>query len=355
MKNKIAIVCNSTNPDLIEYFKCKISTLETNDLNDSFIALKNKKIELNCSGKYNSSFTNSAFFDKKVPLDFFVSFYMFFVVIANKVKVIHFTTAHISNLFLSLLLKPFEIKQIFTIHDLVPHPGKKAMFINIYNKFVINILSDEIISFSKSEIEKQTKKEKFKYFTLSGFDQYIINPKVGEKTILFFGRIEHYKGLSNLLDLIVKANKANLDYKFIIAGKGNIENIEEFQKFDNVEILNRFINDDEVVGLFEEATFTILPYDTATQSGVSILSYAYATPVMAYDVGALGEYILNGENGFVVKHRDNDAVLTILQNTSDEQILEMSQKSIDSFQKNYSKDACRKIYLTYYENLLGYE
>jgi len=352
MKNKIAIVCNSANPDLVEYFKCKISTLETSDLNDSFIALKNKKIQLNCSSKYNSSFTNSAFFDKKAPLDFLVSFYIFFVVMTNKVKVIHFTTAHISNLFLSILLKPFGIKQIFTIHDLVPHPDKKAIFINMYNRFVINFLSDEIISFSKGEIEKQTKKEKFKYFTLSGFDQNITIPKIGEKTILFFGRIEHYKGLNNLLDLIVKANKVNLDYKFIIAGKGNIENIEEFQKFDNVEILNRFINDDEIVCLFEKATFTILPYDSATQSGVSILSYAYATPVIAYDVGALGEYMVNGENGFIVKHGDNGEVLKILQNTSDEKILEMSQKSIDSFQKKYSKGACREKYLNYYSSLL---
>jgi len=212
MKNKIAIVCNSTNPDLVEYFKCKVSTLDRSELKNNFIALKNSQIYINDENVYTSSFTTSAFFDKKVPLDLFVSFYMFFLVMTNRVKVVHFTTAHITNLFLSILLKPFGIRQIFTIHDLIPHPGKKSMFINMYNKFVINFLSDEIISFSKSDIEKQTKKEKFKYFTLSGFDKYATNPKIGEKTILFFGRIEHYKGLSNLLDLIVKVNKANLDY-----------------------------------------------------------------------------------------------------------------------------------------------
>lgn len=351
MKNKIAIVCNSTNPDLVEYFRCKVSTLNKSEFKNNFIALKNQKIDFDDIRAYNSSFTSSAFFDKKVPLDFLVSFYIFFVVMTNKVKVVHFTTAHISNLFLSILLKPFGIKQIFTIHDLVPHPGKKAMFINMYNKFVINILSDEIISFSKSEIAKQNKKDKFRHFTLSGFDQYITNPKIGEKTILFFGRMEHYKGLGNLLDLIVEVNKANLDYKFIIAGKGKLEDIEEFQKFDNVEILNRFITDDEIVGLFDKATFTILPYDSATQSGVSILSYAYATPVIAYDVGALGEYIVNGENGLVVKHRDNDAVLEILQSTSDEKILEMSQNSIYNFKESYSKDACQKLYWEYYKEL----
>jgi hypothetical protein len=140
MRNKIAIVCNSTNSDLVEYFKCKIDALEKSELKNNLIILKNRKIELNTGNSYSSSFTNSAFFDKKVPLDFLVSFYIFFVLISNKVKVVHFTTAHISNLFLSILLKPFCIKQLFTIHDLVPHPGKKAMFINMYNKFVINLI-----------------------------------------------------------------------------------------------------------------------------------------------------------------------------------------------------------------------
>jgi glycosyltransferase involved in cell wall biosynthesis len=353
MRNKIAIVCNSTNSDLVEYFRCKVSALNKSEFKNNFIALKNQKIDLDDDIRaYNSSFTSSAFFDKKVPLDFLVSFYMFFVLISNKVKVVHFTTAHISNLFLSILLKPFCIKQLFTIHDLVPHPGKKAMFINMYNKFVINFLSDEIISFSKSEITKQNKKEKFRHFTLSGFDQYITNPKIGEKTILFFGRIEHYKGLGNLLDLIVEVNKANIDYKFIIAGKGKIEDIEEFRKFDNVEILNRFITDDEVVALFEKATFTILPYDSATQSGVSILSYAYATPVISYDVGALGEYIENGKNGFVVKYRDNKEVIRLLQTINDKNIFNMSKNCVDVFTAKYSTASCEKMYYVYYKNIL---
>lgn len=351
MKNKIVIVCNSANPDLVEYFRCKVSALEKSELKQNLIALKNKKIDLNNINSYNSSFTNSAFFDKKVPIDFIVSFYLFFILMINRVSVIHFTTAHISNIFLSLLLKPFKIKQIFTIHDLVPHPGKKAMFINMYNEFVINFLSDEIISFSRKEIEKQKRKDKFRHFTLAGFNQYSNKPKIGSKTILFFGRIESYKGLSNLLDLIQKAHQINLDYKFVIAGRGVIENIEEFNSFENVEIINRFIDDNEVKELFEKATFTILPYDTATQSGVTILSYSYATPVIAYDVGALGEYIENEKNGFVVPYRDNSAILEILKSIDDKQILDKSQNCIEDFNNKYSNHSCEKMYYEYYKNI----
>lgn len=350
---KIAIICNSTNSDLVEYFKCKVNTMTNSELKENYIAFKNKKIELDCDTiVYNSSYTSSAFFDKKVPLDFFLSFYLFYMMLTQKVKVVHFTTAHISNIFLAVLLKPFKIKQIFTIHDLVPHPGKKAKFISMYNDFVINFLSDEVISFSKSEINKQAQKDKFKHFVLSGFDQHLFDPKIGEKTILFFGRIESYKGLNNLLEIVKKSNEENIDYKFLIAGKGNIDNMEEFKKYKNVEIINRFIDDDEVEKLFEQATFTILPYDSATQSGVTILSYSYATPVIAYDVGSLVEYIEDGKNGFLVEYKNNEEVLKILKTVIDEDILKLSQNCVNIFTEKYSNSSCERVYYDYYRQLI---
>ena len=350
MKNiKIAIVCNSTNSDLVEYFKCKVDTLSDSKYKLSLMILKNKDIKIQKNGQiYNSSYTKSAFFDKNVPLDFLKSFYIFSILLFNRVKVIHFTTAHISNIFLSLLLKPFGIRQIFTIHDLVPHPGKKAMFINAYNSFVINFLSDEIICFSNQEIKKQKKYKKIIYMPLSGFEQYTDKPKIGEKIVLFFGRIESYKGLDNLLDLIEKSLEAGLAYKFIIAGKGSIENIDEFEKLDNVEVINRFIGDSEVSELFKKATFTILPYDSATQSGVTILSYSYATPVIAYDVGALGEYIEDKQNGYMVKYKDNDTIVEILKSVTDKDIERLSQNIINEFDHKFSKRACQSYYSDYY-------
>jgi len=346
MKSKIAIVCNSKNSDLAQYFKCKVESVYKTE--EAYIFFKNFEIELKKKSVYNSSYTNSSFFDKKVPLDFIRSFYLLFIILQKNVKTIHFTTAHISNLFLSLLLKPFSIQQIFTIHDLVPHPGKKAILINLYNKLVINFLSDEVIVFSNKEINKQSRKDKFVHFPLSGFKQFVDKPKVGENTILFFGRIEGYKGLLNLLDLIEKVNQSYLKYNFVIAGKGTIPNIDEFRQYNNVEIINRFISDEEVTKLFEKATFTILPYDSATQSGVTILSYAYATPVIAYDVGALGEYIKNEKNGFLVDYKDNDKIVKILQTTNHDDIKTLSCNIINEFNQKFSVDACKKLYNNFY-------
>ena len=150
------------------------------------------------------------------------------------------------------------------------------------------------------------------------------------------------------MNLISKVNEEELAYKFIIAGKGFIENINEFKKYKNVEIINRFIDDNEVESLFSKSTFTILPYDSATQSGVTILSYAYATPVIAYDVGALGEYIEEGHNGFLVKYKDNDTIIKILKQKTNNEIKSLSQNIISDFKESFSKEACMKLYFDYY-------
>lgn len=348
---KLLIICNSTNTDLVQYFKCKIDSLKKCDI--SFLVFKNNAIETkNIANVFVSSYTKSAFLDKKVLFDFIKSFYLAYIALKNRVKVVHFTTAHISNIFLAILLKPFKVKQVFTIHDLTPHPGKKSLFIKLYNTTVINFLADEIISFSKKDIERQSKRDKFIYMTLSGFEQHINIPKIGEKTILFFGRIESYKGLNNLLEIIKLSNKNKTGFKFIIAGKGMIENIEEFQKLSNVEIINRFIDDNEVAKLFKKATFTILPYDSATQSGVTILSYAYATPIIAYNIGALGEYIVDSKTGFLIGYKDNEKIIKILKNISNQELFDMSKYVIDDFEQKFSIKFCQKKYLNYYSVLL---
>jgi len=353
-KSKIVIVCNSTNPDLVNYFKCQIKAIINLNLNHNMIALINYKIKLpkNCQYFY-SSFTKKAFLDRYFWLDLIKNFIIFIILLKNNIKLIHFTTAHLSNLFLGVLLRPFKIKQIYTIHDLEPHPGIKSFFINLYNKFVIYFLADEVITFSYKYINTQPQKQKnkFKFFILSGFPQRFSKPKYGNKTILFFGRIEPYKGLDNLFNLIKISNKENINYTFLIAGKGKIKDIKKFLEFKNVKIINKFISDNEMEYLFKEATFTILPYNQATQSGVIILSYSFATPVIAYNVGALYEYIENNRTGLLVDYKDNYSIIDFLKKVKKEEILEMSENIIKIFQYRYSEENCVKQYLNYYKNL----
>jgi glycosyltransferase involved in cell wall biosynthesis len=108
------------------------------------------------------------------------------------------------------------------------------------------------------------------------------------------------------------------EVKLIIAGRG--ENIEQY--FPNgyeekrYEILNRYIPSEEVADLFQRSTATILPYIESSQSGVAAISYATGTPVIASEIGGLGEMIRHEKDGLLVPPGDvralADAVIHLL-------------------------------------------
>jgi glycosyltransferase involved in cell wall biosynthesis len=52
----------------------------------------------------------------------------------------------------------------------------------------------------------------------------------------------------------------------------------------------------------------VLPYTSATQSGIAQIAYNFDKPVIATDVGGLGEVVLDGLTGFLVPP-DNPAAL----------------------------------------------
>lgn len=128
-----------------------------------------------------------------------------------------------------------------------------------------------------------------------------------EPLVLFFGRIEPYKGL----DLLVEAAFRIGDlFKVCIAGPGYIpaklrrviqNHAERF------EVHNRYLSDREVAHLFQRATVCVMPYRQASQSSVPVISAAFGVPVVATDVGGLREEI-SRVNGVLVPRDDADAL-----------------------------------------------
>ncbi|MCQ0112055.1 glycosyltransferase [Zhouia sp. CL16] len=163
--------------------------------------------------------------------------------------------------------------------------------------------------------------------------------------LLFFGRIEPYKGIENLYQLGEKLLGHNLNYKIIIAGKGEVPKISNLPS--NITIINNFIPEEELRDLHESALFTVLPYNSATQSGVIIQSFAYGTPVIAYDVGALGEYVDHLKTGILVKHNDFDAIIDFLVNLDQSAYLNMQDNVRFKFNHKY----CDRSFASYSKSL----
>lgn len=120
----------------------------------------------------------------------------------------------------------------------------------------------------------------------------------GKRNILFFGLIRAYKGLDILLQAF-----ANLDdrYQLIIAGEpyGSFEKYQQLidacPDSSRIKLFPDYIKDSEVKRYFSAADVCVLPYRSATQSGISAISCHFGIPMIVTDVGGLKETI--GERG----------------------------------------------------------
>lgn len=287
MKNT-AIICNSLNPDLTTYFNKKVEQL------DNVIFFGNKKLANNAKVKI-SSFSPTPRLSIWFLWDAIYVFMVLWQLLQASIKCVIFDTAHISNLPLAVLCKIFRLKLVFTIHDWHPHEGKQANAVMLYNSLVKKVLADEFIVFSPVESTKKTH-----CLYLAGFEYQ--GSKNKADYFLFFGRIEPYKGLKHITALSKHLLDAERNEEIVIAGKGNDPALSELYTLPNVKVINRFIADEELDELVGNCIATILPYDTATQSGVTILSYSYGKPVIAFDVGSLSYYVEEGITGYAVEH-----------------------------------------------------
>jgi len=68
-----------------------------------------------------------------------------------------------------------------------------------------------------------------------------------------------------------------------------------------VRVIDRFIPDDEVGLYFSAADLVVLPYRSATQSGIVPIAFAFERPVIATRVGGLSEAVRDGETGLLVE------------------------------------------------------
>lgn len=142
-----------------------------------------------------------------------------------------------------------------------------------------------------------------------------------ENTILFFGRIWEYKGLEHLIRAEPLIAEQVPDVRIVIAGEG-----EDFAPYRSLmtnpsrfEVHNSWIDDEFRAELFQRAAVVVLPYTSATQSGVIPVAYTHARPVVATNVGTLPEYVDHGHTGFLVPPADEralaDAVVSLLRDT----------------------------------------
>lgn len=212
--------------------------------------------------------------------------------------------------------KSSPAKLVAVCHNIIPHEkriGDKVLskyFLKKMDYFIP--LSDQVkrdlFLFVKNPIYKLLPLPVFSLFG-DGVDkeQAKNNLKLEDKNILlFFGFIRDYKGLDILIEAFSIVRKS-IDVKLIVAGEfyeleeKYIKLIQKHKLEEAVILKKDFIPTSDVKYYFSASDAVVLPYKSATQSGIVQVAVNFCMPVIASNVGGIGEVIEDGKTGFIVE------------------------------------------------------
>lgn len=168
---------------------------------------------------------------------------------------------------------------------------------------------------------------------------------------LFFGLIRDYKGL----DVLLRAWREWMPYgrKLLIAGEFYASRekyvglIDDLELRDRVVLHDHFVADEDVRYYFSAADLLVLPYRTATQSGVTQIAYNFSLPMVVTRVGGLPEIVRDGVVGLVCEPTP-DAIAAALRRAYSDDCLNRLKANFVQERKRFSWEAmCDKILEVY--------
>lgn len=232
----------------------------------------------------------------------------------EKFDSVYFESLHVWNIAIMLALGK-HVDKYQVIHEVIPHEGdKQVKGVDFMNK-VICKTADTIVLRNKTYVTEMIDRYKVDPSRVKFLELWRRYPGFTEPAdngyVLFFGRINPYKGADNLLEIV----RLCPELTFEVVGRvdSQTENIvAELNKEENVRIKNDYVTDEEMREAFVGSKWVIVPYNSASQSGIIIDAYKFSRPVIAFDVGAIVEQIDEGKSGFIVPSGDNHAFAKVL-------------------------------------------
>ena len=215
------------------------------------------------------------------------------------------------NPFLQARLR--QIPSVVAVHDPRPHPGLSDRLFQWMEDRSIRQAARCLVfsqSLAPALARRGVPPENIDVIRLGVFDYNQAGSSPAKRisakdespvTLLFFGRITAYKGLDVLLKAYQKVRSGN-KIQLLIAGEGDLRPYRSLlETSEGVEVINRWIADEEIPTIFQRADMVILPYTSASQSGVIPIAASFGLPVIATRTGGIPEQIEDGQNGLLVE------------------------------------------------------
>lgn len=134
-----------------------------------------------------------------------------------------------------------------------------------------------------------------------------------EPILLFFGFVREYKGLDLLLEALPRIRE-RVRARLLVLGEfysGKEQALEQIRRLglsDAVALEDGYVPNERVGLYFSAADAVVLPYRSATQSGIVPIAYQLERPVICTDVGGLAEVVEHGRTGLICPPLDVEAL-----------------------------------------------
>jgi glycosyltransferase involved in cell wall biosynthesis len=238
-----------------------------------------------------------------------------------------------------LLRRWTQAKIVVICHNVVPHEGDTWLRRRIAQAVLRH--ADLLVVHSEQDqqivqgIVPNTAVQRTAHPTYGAFEQLgdqsqhnTLREELGlqhKRVLLFFGLVRPYKGLPVLLDALPRVLQEVLNVHLLVAGEiwGSsapyTEQIARLGLAEHVTLVNRYVPNEEVGAYFAAADVVVLPYVSATQSGVVQMAFGFGVPVITTQVGGLAEAVAHERTGLLVPPQDAVALAaTIMRFFQDE-------------------------------------
>lgn len=229
---------------------------------------------------------------------------------------------------ISSLLKVFCCcKVLFLIHNVLPH--ERLPFDWLIAGITLKRGDFHIVQSGESEAKllKLLKNPVYRKLSHPTYNVFVNGGLMSRKesrerlrlpdkaqVVLFFGFVREYKGLGCLIDALPEIRNSLPDARLLVAGdffddkEKYLGKIEKIGAGPMVDFYDYYIPDREVEVFFKAADLIVLPYISASQSGVVQMAFGFGKPVVVTSVGGLPEVVEDGRTGFVVPPKNPEAL-----------------------------------------------
>lgn len=218
-----------------------------------------------------------------------------------------------------LIKKKFRKKILFITENFISHEGnfidKRLTDIGLKNASAFLVLSGIV----EKEVKLIANGRKVYKSELPIYDCYETDETTSppnlrkefgfsekDNVLLFFGYVRKYKGLDLLIDAFPGIKSVIPNAKLLIVGEFYdspefyVDKINKLGIDKDTVVINKFVPNEDVGKFYRVSDLVILPYRSATQSGILNVAYGFLKPVVVTNVGGLSEFVEDKKTGIII-------------------------------------------------------